>query len=57
MDPDITQEIEQVLYADAQNIYNSYLDPESPDYVHLPLHVTEGMRQSWFLIFYRIFQI
>lgn len=46
MNPEMTQDAEKVLHADAQSMYDSYLDPESPDYVHLPLHVSEGMRQS-----------
>lgn len=46
LNPEITPEIEETLYADAQNIYSTYLDPESTDFLNLPTHISQGMKES-----------
>lgn len=46
LDPEITPANEETLYADALNIYSTYLDPESTDYLNLPSYISEGMKQS-----------
>ncbi|XP_008560799.1 sorting nexin-14 [Microplitis demolitor] len=45
LNPEITREIEENLYLDAQNIYSTYLDPNSSEYIHLPWHITLGLQQ------------
>lgn len=46
LNPDITLETEANLYAAAQNIYSSYLTPDTPNYLHLPLHISKGLEKS-----------
>lgn len=46
LNPDMTQEIEETLYNDARNIYTTYLDPESADFLNLPMYISQGMKQS-----------
>ncbi|CAG5101242.1 Similar to snx14: Sorting nexin-14 (Danio rerio) [Cotesia congregata] len=41
----MTEEIEENLYLDAQNIYSTYLDPTGSEYIHLPWHITQGLQQ------------
>ncbi|XP_012271513.1 sorting nexin-14 isoform X2 [Orussus abietinus] len=43
LNPEMTPDIEESLYIDAQNIYSTYLNPEAPDYLHLPLYISKGM--------------
>lgn len=51
LNPDITSEIENALYDEVRNIYSSYLDTDSPDYVHLSQHVSEGIKNSKEILF------
>lgn len=37
---------ENSLYTDIQNMYATYLDPEGPEYLHLPEDISIGIRQS-----------
>lgn len=46
LNPEITPEIEETLYTDAQYIYTTYLDPESADFLNLPMYISQGMKQS-----------
>ncbi|OXU20981.1 hypothetical protein TSAR_003479 [Trichomalopsis sarcophagae] len=46
LNPEITPEIEETLYIDAQNIYTTYLDPESADFLNLPIYISQGMKQN-----------
>ncbi|XP_015120407.1 sorting nexin-14 [Diachasma alloeum] len=45
LNPDVTPDLEEALYTDAQSIYSTYLDPQGPEYLHLPWHITQGMHQ------------
>ncbi|XP_015608100.1 sorting nexin-14 isoform X2 [Cephus cinctus] len=45
LNPEMSPETEENLFIDAQNLYSTYLNPEGPDYLHLPLHISMGMRQ------------
>lgn len=46
LNPEITPETEETLYNDAQNIYSTYLDPDSADFLNLPMYISNGMKQS-----------
>ena len=46
LDPEIKPENEEALYNDAMNIYATYLDPESVDFLNLPMYISQGMKQS-----------
>lgn len=39
---------ENSLYTDIQNMYATYLDPDGPEYLHLPEDISIGIRQSKF---------
>lgn len=45
LNPEMTRENEENLFIDAQNIYSTYLDPLSSEYVHLPWHICQGMQE------------
>ncbi|XP_034949183.1 sorting nexin-14-like [Chelonus insularis] len=45
LNPEMTKEMEENLFIDAQNIYSTYLDPEGSEYVYLPWHISQGMQQ------------
>ncbi|KAJ8681663.1 hypothetical protein QAD02_017455 [Eretmocerus hayati] len=45
LDPEMSVEAEQALYNDAKSIYSSYMDPESSDFLNLPINICEGMKQ------------
>lgn len=46
LNPEMTTEIEEILYVDSLNIYSTYLDPDGSDYLHLPAHISQGMQES-----------
>ncbi|XP_046611100.1 sorting nexin-14-like isoform X1 [Neodiprion virginianus] len=45
LNPDITVETEENLYAVAQNLYSSYLTLDTPNYLHLPVHISKGLQK------------
>lgn len=45
LSPDMSVETEENLYAAAQSLYSSYLIPETPNYLHLPLHISKGLQK------------
>ncbi|XP_066581339.1 sorting nexin-14-like [Prorops nasuta] len=45
LDPEMTEEVEQNLYLNVKNLYTAYLDSNSPDYLHLPLHISIGIEK------------
>lgn len=46
LNPEMTPETEESLYNDALNIYSTYLDSESADFLNLPGYISQGMKQS-----------
>lgn len=46
LNPEMTPEAEEALYVDVQNMYGMYLDSEGPEYLHLPRHISSGIKQS-----------
>lgn len=46
LNPDMSLNAENSLYTDIQNMYATYLDPEGPEYLHLPEDISIGIRQS-----------
>jgi hypothetical protein len=51
LNPEMTPAIEETLYIDAKNIYCTYLDPESVDFLNLPIYISQGMKQSNKIVF------
>ncbi|XP_048505459.1 sorting nexin-14-like isoform X2 [Athalia rosae] len=45
LNPDMTVETEENLYTAAQSLYSSYLIPNSPNYLYLPLHISKGLQK------------
>ncbi|XP_006608646.1 sorting nexin-14-like isoform X1 [Apis dorsata] len=45
LNPDMSLNAENSLYTDIQNMYATYLDPEGPEYLHLPEDISIGIRQ------------
>lgn len=41
----MSPEAEEDLYVDVQNMYSTFLDPDSPEYLHLPQHISVGIKQ------------
>jgi len=37
---------EESLYIDVQNMYIVYLDPNGPEYLYLPLHISKDIQHS-----------
>lgn len=46
LNPEMPPSAEKSLYIDVRNLYTVYLDPDGPEYLYLPLHITQGIRQS-----------
>lgn len=42
----MTANAEENLYVDVQTMYTVYLDPDGPEYLYLPLHISKGIQQS-----------
>ncbi|OAD55595.1 Sorting nexin-14 [Eufriesea mexicana] len=45
LNPEMTSKAESSLYTDIQSMYATYLDPEGPEYLHLPEDISMGIRQ------------
>lgn len=45
LNPEMSSSAEKSLYIDVRNLYTIYLDPDGPEYLYLPLHITQGIRQ------------
>ncbi|KAL7288116.1 sorting nexin-14-like isoform X2 [Trichogramma pretiosum] len=45
LNPDMKPEMEETLHAEALKIYSTYLDPEGPDFLNLPIYISQGMKQ------------
>lgn len=45
LNPEMSSNAESSLYADIQNMYATYLDPEGPEYLHLPEDISMGIRR------------
>ena len=46
LNPEMSSNAESSLYTDIQNMYATYLDPEGPEYLHLPGDISMGICQS-----------
>lgn len=46
LNPEMSASAEKSLYVDVRNMYTIYLDPDGPEYLYLPLHISKGIRQS-----------
>lgn len=46
LNPEMSSNAESSLYTDIQNMYVTYLDPEGPEYLHLPGDISMGICQS-----------
>lgn len=46
LNPEISVEAEKTLYNDAMNIYTTYLDPNGPECIRIPLSITQGIEES-----------
>ncbi|XP_043513618.1 sorting nexin-14-like [Frieseomelitta varia] len=45
LNPEMSSNAENTLYTDIQNMYATYLDPDGPEYLHLPEDISMGIRQ------------
>ncbi|XP_076296987.1 sorting nexin-14 isoform X2 [Lasioglossum baleicum] len=45
LNPEISADAENSLYIDIQNMYSTYLDPDGPEYLHLPKEISMGIQQ------------
>ncbi|KAL0109395.1 hypothetical protein PUN28_014457 [Cardiocondyla obscurior] len=45
LNPEMSASAEKSLYVDVQNMHTVYLDPDGPEYLYLPLHISKGIRQ------------
>lgn len=45
LNPEMSTSAEKSLYTDVRNLYAVYLDPDGPEYLYLPLHISNGIRQ------------
>ncbi|XP_058798225.1 sorting nexin-14-like [Phymastichus coffea] len=45
LNPEMTLMTEETLYNDAKKIYSIYLDPESIDFLNLPMYISQGMKE------------
>ncbi|KAF7990048.1 hypothetical protein HCN44_008722 [Aphidius gifuensis] len=45
LNPEMTPEIEEILFTDASNIYSTYLKPDGLEYLDLPDHICDGMKK------------
>nr|XP_033337093.1 sorting nexin-14-like isoform X1 [Megalopta genalis]XP_033337095.1 sorting nexin-14-like isoform X1 [Megalopta genalis]XP_033337096.1 sorting nexin-14-like isoform X1 [Megalopta genalis] len=45
LNPEISADAENSLYIDIQNMYSTYLDPDGPEYLHLPKDISMGIQQ------------
>ncbi|XP_076674344.1 sorting nexin-14 [Andrena cerasifolii] len=45
LNPDMSAKAECTLYSDIQNMYLTYLDPNGPEYLHLPEDISTGIKQ------------
>ncbi|XP_050597216.1 sorting nexin-14-like [Bombus affinis] len=45
LNPEMSSNAESSLYTDIQNMYVTYLDPEGPEYLHLPGDISMGICQ------------
>ncbi|XP_053994319.1 sorting nexin-14-like [Hylaeus volcanicus] len=43
LNPDMSENAESSLYTDIQNMYSTYLDPNGPEYLHLPEDISIGI--------------
>lgn len=57
LNPEMTPTTEETLYNDAKKIYTTYLDPESIDFLNLPMYISQGMKESKYRYFYVCFLI
>lgn len=46
LNPEMSANAEENLYIDVQTMYTVYLDPDGPEYLYLPLHISKGIQQS-----------
>lgn len=46
LNPEMSSSAEKSLYIDVRNLYTVYLDPDGPEYLYLPLHISKGIRES-----------
>ncbi|EZA49201.1 hypothetical protein DMN91_007953 [Ooceraea biroi] len=44
LNPEMSISAEESLYIDVQNMYTIYLDPDGPEYLYLPLHISKGIQ-------------
>ncbi|XP_031833287.1 sorting nexin-14 [Nomia melanderi] len=45
LNPELSADAENSLYTDIQAMYSTYLDPEGPEYLHLPEEISRGICQ------------
>ncbi|XP_034184894.1 sorting nexin-14 [Osmia lignaria lignaria] len=45
LNPEMSSNAEDSLYLDIQSMYLTYLDPEGPEYLHLPEDISMGIRR------------
>ncbi|KAM0734453.1 Sorting nexin-14 [Formica fusca] len=45
LNPEMSSSAEKSLYIDVRNLYTIYLDPDGPEYLYLPLHISKGIRE------------
>ncbi|EFN87552.1 sorting nexin-14 [Harpegnathos saltator] len=45
LNPEMSTNAEENLYIDVQTMYAVYLDPDGPEYLYLPLHISKGIQQ------------
>ncbi|KAL6264772.1 hypothetical protein P5V15_004870 [Pogonomyrmex californicus] len=45
LNPEMSTSAEKSLYIDVRNMYMIYLDPDGPEYLYLPLHISKGIQQ------------
>ncbi|XP_011865725.1 PREDICTED: sorting nexin-14-like [Vollenhovia emeryi] len=45
LNPEMSTSAEKSLYTGVRNMYTMYLDPDGPEYLYLPLHISKGIRQ------------
>lgn len=46
LNPEMSANAEENLYMNVRNMYVTYLNPDSPEYLYLPLHISKGIQQS-----------
>ncbi|KAG7196813.1 hypothetical protein KM043_016926 [Ampulex compressa] len=43
--PEMSTNAEENFYTDVQSMYSVYLDPDGPEYLYLPLHISIGIQE------------